>query len=280
MSIEAIAAPSVAVLEESIDQSSLSLPNQLSGWMGEKGKYFSELFAQISFIFSRIPGTDAAAFNASNVFFNAGKKVLAGPSAIKGTMKLAEKFFHPVDLKNRLLEGKEKVRNLVGEICYVFGDTVDFLGGLSSNTFKVLPASVKNFVGLKSISLTKDLSAIFGLSNSAYNLSCDIERLKKAGITVVDKKIKDPAKKEAAKQYKESMLEATINNKWWDIQRDVCAVAMCVLGVASTAIGASFSPWVFCALGTAGLVGKALMHFEAQKVGFWKERYAEVIPAK
>lgn len=260
-----------------VESNDISLPSTLdtiSNWMGDKAKYACEAIGNFSIYISRIPtfyGHGSSPFwSGVESGMKDCKKILAFPGAIKGSISLYEK----------IKKGGESVRNLLGDVSYIFSDTLDGLQGF--NAF--------GFMGKCSgpiVDRLKDLSGIYGLGNTSYNLTVDMQRLRQIDLNkVVHPEIQDPKK---ALELKNNWINAEISNKWHDRLRCMSAVAMCTLGIAGAAVVAFaapwvamswtfYAPWMFAALGTVGVYGKFHMYAAKAEGGFWQNRYAELIP--
>ncbi|MCH9630510.1 MAG: hypothetical protein S4CHLAM37_05110 [Chlamydiia bacterium] len=269
-----------AISGQEIDQTPLDFTNELNNWFGDKFKYSMEALKNATFISAHLPrlwGSEKVDVldNASTQLNNA-KKFLAFPGALKGSVKLAETLYN----------GGKDIRNLAGDICYVFGDWVDaFVGARSFGAVEVADATYNS--AMKYIGPLKDAAGFYGLSNSAYNLTVDIAKLREKDLTVVDSRVLDKA---TAVEFQKKHVEARIDNKWWDCMRDVCAIAMCSLGLfkagmiasgwtAAQAGAAIGGPWAFLALSTAGVCGKFMMHAKDQEANFWQRHTAQKMPA-
>ncbi|PCI96069.1 hypothetical protein COB11_00360 [Candidatus Aerophobetes bacterium] len=267
--------------KQEIDVTPLDFTNELINWLGDKGKYTMEALRDVTFITAHLPrlwgSNEVSELSGASNRLNTAKKFLAFPGALKGSVKLAETLYN----------GGKSVRNLAGDICYVFGDWVDTFDG-ARNFGVVTVANVTYNGAMKYIGPLKNACGVYALSNSAYNATVDIAKLREKNLTVVDPKVKD---KKTAIEYQKKHVEARIDNKCWDCMRAVCAVAMCSLGLVqasfmlvggmeAAAAGALIgAPWVFIALSTIGVCGKFMMHAKDQEANFWQRHTAEKMPA-
>lgn len=269
-----------AVLDKELDLAPLGFASEFSNWVEDKGKYTCEALKNAAFIAAHLPrlfgyGKLGSVEEASKGINNV-KTVMALPGAIKGAFKIAETLYADGLYKfmETIYNGGRTGRNLLGDVTYLIGDAIDSIKGL--NAFKITAVS-DNVLNV--LAPVKDVCGVYGLSNSAYNLAVDIEKLREKELTIVDPKTQGNP---VAEQYRKNYVEAKINNKWWDCMRDVCAVAMCSLGIIKWSFGMAVvslgGPWPFVALSTAGVVGKALMHFRSQEANFWQTRLAEKMP--
>ena len=294
------AATSSVELNDLMEQGTFT--TTVSDWVGDKGKYFCEAAAIGSYYMSQVPvlygriispnwGTASANWVGAEEGLKGCKKILAFPGAIKGAMALYEK----------LQKGGESVRNLLGDACYVIGDTIDgFTGFQSFGIFTNPPQAlvnclerVKTFTKLKNtIGFFKDITGIYGLGNTAYNAHVDIGKLRQIDLTkVTHPEIKDTKK---ALELKKNWVTAEIDNKWQDRLRCLTACAMCALGAGKsavlwlgfTAVAYPITSMIlthgllFAVLGTIGIYSKYNMYASKVESGFWQNRYAELIPTQ
>lgn len=266
------------------NQAPLGYVDMFSNWIGEKGKYTCEAIKNAAFIVAHFPrvwgGQKIGELEGASAQINNIKKFMAMPGAIKGAVKLVE----------TLQEGKKCVRDIIGDACYVIGDTIDTVVSFDAFGIKDLPASVK-----KVLAPIKDLSGLIGLTNSAYNLTNSMEALRNKNVTIeippngsgVAAKNEADKQSQIATTYNKKYTEAKINNMWWDRMRNICAIGMCAIGLIKfafasfgyTATVASLSnPWIFVALSTAGVFGKAVMHFKSQEAEVWKGQVLKAMP--
>ena len=242
----------------------------LSDWAGDKAKYFLEGLSNISFYISKIPtlyglGTSPSWNSAESGFKNC-KKLLAFPNAIRGSMVLYEK----------LQAGGTLVRNIAADVCYVIADTIDGVVGFAS-----LGAVAMNPVLSSVLARIKDITGIFGLSNTSYNLSMDLAKLRRIDLNkVTHSEIKDAKK---AAEYKKNWVKSEIDNRWYDILRNVSSIGLCILGTGSAIAGAlcagvAVSPWIFAAIVSVSVYGKFNMYAQKTEATFWQTRYAELLP--
>ena len=125
------------------------------------------------------------------------KKLLAFPSAIKGAMSLYEK----------LKAGGARIRDIVADVFYITGDAIDGLVGFT--TLGKIPISK---LIVDRLSRFKDITAVFSLSNTTYNLITDLRKLKRIDISkTTHPEIQDVEK---AVVYKTNWVHAEMNNKW------------------------------------------------------------------
>jgi hypothetical protein len=249
-----------------------TLPGTLttfSNWIGDKGKYACEALANVSFYLAQIPtlygNEQSSVWSSLEGRMKDCKKILALPSAVKGSITLYE----------NVRKGKESYRNLLGEFTYVLSDAIDGFQGFHAFGF--------GFLGKCSgpiIDRIKDFSGIYGLSNTSYNLTVDMNKLRQIDPSKEVHPEMEASKKEMAVDVKKNWIQAEINNKWHDRLRCMSAVAMCALGtVGALFVAIPAAPWVFAALGTAGVYGKYNMYAAKAEAGFWKSRHAELLPA-
>ncbi|MBM3192260.1 MAG: hypothetical protein FJZ63_06405, partial [Chlamydiae bacterium] len=238
-----------------------SFSEKSDAWIGDKAKYFFETLANVTDYLKAVPGV--APINAQ---FKACKSVLAFPAAVKGMM----------DLYDKIKNGGEKLRNLVGSACYVVGDALDGLRGFSHFIFDgSLGTPLKGQAWEQASYIRRAMPAIFsklefirnvtglvGLSNTVYNNTLKLKELSKVDPNKIEHKVVSTTQATVIQQH---MLQAEIGNQASDRLRNVSALAMCVLGllgpVLVAAVGVSVSPWVFVGLGSIGVIGKASMYF-------------------
>lgn len=231
-----------------------------SNWIGEKGKFFCETVSNVSFYLSQVPGAPSLWEGMDKGFGNC-KKVLSLPVAIKGTMSLYDKL---------LKEGVGKVRNLVGNVFQITGDAIDGIMGFQS--FGIVTMSNKMAGQLK---LIKGVTGVIGLPNAVYNMHKDLGRLRKINLNKVDHpEIKDVKK---ALELKKNLVNAEINNKWYERLRFITAWCTCVLGTAG--LVASY-PWAVAIISSIGLCGKYKAYSNQVASEFWLGRYAELMPVE
>lgn len=237
----------------------------LSDWIGDKGKYFCEAMSNISFYMSQIPtfyghGVSGAWDKASNGMRSC-KKILAFPSVFK----------NGITFYDHIKQGKELARNLLGEVTYIVSDTIDTIQGYAALANKAIPAGIKG-----PLERIKDLCGIFGLTNTSYNLTVDMEKLRKIDVTKeTHAGITDQKK---AIELKQNIISAEIDGKWYDRLRCMSSVALCVLGLTGAILGTTFSPWLFAAIVSVSVYGKHLMYARKAEGVFFQTRYAELIP--
>lgn len=238
-----------------------------SGWIEEKGKYFCEAAANISFYLSRVPtfyghGISQSWDNANRGLNNC-KKIMAFPTAIKGAMVFYDK----------VVKGGELLRNLAGDVCYIIGDTIDgFTGVQSFGIIRMTPALAAPLARIK------DLTGVLGLGNTVYNLTVDMDKLRKIDLNkVVHREIKETKK---GLEFKKNSVNAEIDAKWYDRLRCMTSISLCVLGTVGAVTGALISPWVFAMVGTVTVYGKYNMYASKVASTFWQNRYAELMPTQ
>ena len=208
---------------------------QFITWTGEKAKYSVEAFANLSAIASQVPKifggnqinalytsrNEAGYENTAYAKFGTAKKLLALPSVIKAAPQLY----------TTLTEGRKSLRDIAGEVCYFIGDSIDSLSAMKS--FGIFNLSDSNFLWKKVLAPIKDLTGFIGLSNSAYNLTEKMSQLKAKDVTVAPMQGVANAQEKAAvaTECRRNMVDAQVNNMWWDRFRDITAIAMCSIGL-------------------------------------------------
>lgn len=270
-----------------------SAKETFSDWITDKGKYFCEAVANAAHQLSLFPtlgGTkdpvsgvwtafpESAAWSSVQVGMKNCKNFLAFPSVIKGSMSLYA----------NLRKGGVLARNLIGEACYIIGDSIETLQGYTALAGTKIPETIRilgfDILCKAPLERVKDVTGIFGLSNTSYNLTLDIEKLRQIDLTKgVHKDIKDVKK---ALELKKHIVEAEIDNKWYDRLRCMSSVALCTLGLTGTIVGAAlcphfvFSSWLFAALGSVSVYGKYNMYASKAQGEFFQRRYAELLTVK
>lgn len=244
-----------------------------SDWIADKGKYFCEAASNAAFYVSQIP--NLYGYGASPAWERASKglgeckKFLALPNMIKGGMGLYD----------QIQKGGELTRNLVGSACYVLSDAIDTVQGYAVLSGSALPGCLK-----APLERIKDLTGIFGLGNTAYNLTVDIEKLRQID---VNKSTRSGVKNTSESlEIKKNIIDSEIDAKWYDRLRCLTAIALCCLGSGSAllfkaGLVATATPvpaMVFALLVTGGIYGKYNMYASKVHGDFWKTRYAELVP--
>ena|GEM_PF-1582022 len=251
--------------------------DMVSNWIGDKGKYFLESLANAADHLRLMPTlagrSESQAWTSVNTGLKNAKNVLAFPSVLKG----AHTFYYAVQ------SGAKSVRNLAGDFCYLVGDTIDTIQGGLGMVGSKIPATVqmlgKNMYLAAPVQFLKNVTGVYGLGNTAYNLTLDLEKLKQIDVTQ-GATPKGMTKKDGV-ALKEQIVQAEIDNKWYDRLRCVSAAAMCAIGLTvSIGMFGPASPWVFAVLGSVGVYGKYNMYAAKTRGECFQTKYAELLPER
>jgi hypothetical protein len=250
---------------ETVEWLPASTATSLSDWIGDKGKYFCEAVSNISFYMSQIPTFYGHGVSQTWDQVGSGmkscKKILAFPSVFK----------NGVTFYDHIKEGKERTRNLLGEVSYIIGDTIDTVQGYMALATKAIPPGIRG-----PLERIKECCGIFGLTNTSYNLTVDINKLRQ--IDVTQKPHPGVQDQKTAVELKRHIIDSEIDSKWYDRLRCISSIGMCVLGLTGAVCGTAFSPWLFAGIVSVSLYGKHRMYASKAEGMFYQTRYAELIP--